>query len=81
VLQVKSRLPSNVHTVRLEDLVEDPVRIMSEVFGFLDLGLPAGTEDIYAQWAWKNANQRHPDFSLVTSPRASHIMQIYGYED
>jgi hypothetical protein len=81
VFQVKSRLPSKVRTVRLEDLVEDPIRIMSEMFSFLDLGLPAGTEDIYAQWAWKNANQRHQDFSLVASPRASRIMRIYGYED
>jgi hypothetical protein len=80
VLQIKSRLPDKVHTVRLEDLVEDPVRIMSETFGFLDLGLPAGTEEIYSQWAWKNANQRHQSFELDSSPRAYRIMQIYGYE-
>jgi hypothetical protein len=81
VLQVKSRLPSKVHTVRLEDLAEDPVRIMSETFSFLDLDLPPDAEEIIAKWAWKNPNRRHHSFDLNFSPRAYQIMQSYGYAD
>ena len=81
VLQAKSRFPHKVRTIRLEDLAEDPVRIMSEIFNFLGLSLPAGTEEIYAEWAWKNPNRRHQSFDLAISPRAYRIMQIYGYGD
>ena len=80
-LRIKSCLPDKVYTVRLEDLVEDPVRTMSDIFDFLGLGLPAGTEEIYTHWAWKNANQRHQSFNLAISPGAHRIMQRYGYAD
>ncbi len=81
VLQVKSRLPDSVHTVRLEDLTEDPVRIMVETFGFLDLDLPPEAEEVIADWAYKYPNQRHQGFNLRISPRAYRVMQTYGYGD
>lgn len=81
VLRIKSRLPNRVHTVRLEDLSDDPVRTMSEAFGFLDLGFPAGTEKLIAKWTWKNPNRRHESFDLSISPSAHRIMQTYGYVD
>jgi hypothetical protein len=62
--QVKSRLPNSVRTVRLEDLTEDPVRIMAERFGFLDLDLPPEAEEVIADCAYKYPNQRHQGFNL-----------------
>jgi Sulfotransferase family len=79
VLRIKSRIPNSVHTVRLEDLSDDPVRTMSEAFGFLDLDFPSGTEKLVAKWTWKNPNRRHESFDLSISPRAHRIMQTYGY--
>jgi hypothetical protein len=81
VLQVKSRLPNKVHTLRLEDLAEDPVRTMSEVFGFLELDPPSDTEELITDWARRNPNERHQSFDLPISPRAHRIMQSYGYVD
>jgi hypothetical protein len=91
VLQVKSRLPDKVHTVRLEDLAEDPVRIMSETLDFLDLDIPSGTfhtrggslsfEELIASSTWENPNRRHESFDLSISPCAHRIMQTYGYVD
>ena len=91
VLQVKGRLPDKVHTVRLEDLAEDPVRTMSEALNFLDLDVPSGTfharggdfrfEELISSWTWKHPNRRHKSFDLAVSPRVHRIMQRYGYED
>jgi hypothetical protein len=81
VLQIKSNLPNKVHTIRLEDLAEDPVRVLSGTFGFLGLDLPPDTEELYSAWVWKKPNQRHQSFDLPISDRAYRIMEIYGYAD
>jgi hypothetical protein len=81
VLQVKSRLPNKIHTLRLEDLSEDPVHITSETFKFLDLELSSEIEELVTNWVWKSPNERHQSFDLTISPRAHQIMRSYGYED
>jgi hypothetical protein len=80
VLQVKSRLPDKIHTIRLEDLPEDPLRIISETFAFLDLESSPEIEELVANWVRKNPNERHASFDLNISPRAYQIMRSYGYE-
>ena len=81
VLRAKSRLLNKIRTIRLEDLAEDPVRIMSETFSFLDLDLPSDVEKTIADWVWRNPNWRHRAFDLPVSPRACRVMQNYRYAD
>jgi hypothetical protein len=80
VLQVKSRLPDKVYTIRLEDLPEEPVRIISEILEFLDLESSSEFEELFANWVWEKPNERHQSFDLTISPRAHQIMRSYGYE-
>jgi hypothetical protein len=80
VLQTKSRLPTKVHTIRLEDLAEDPVHTMTKAFSFLNLHLPSDIEELIAEWARKNPNERYQNLNLAIPPRAYRVMQSYGYE-
>jgi hypothetical protein len=81
VLQVKSRLPNKIHTIRLEDLAEEPVSILSETLEFLNLESSSEIEELVANWVWKSPNERHQSFDLTISPRAFQIMRSFGYED
>jgi hypothetical protein len=81
VLQVKSRLPNRIHTIRLEDLAQEPDRVVSETFGFLDLDSSSEIEELVANWVREDPNERHQSFDLSISVRAHQIMRSYGYEE
>lgn len=79
VLQAKSLETSPIHTLRLEDLCEEPVKKMAELFDFLELETPPGIAESICQLTNPTPNRKYESFNLPISPRAARIMQCYGY--
>ncbi len=79
VLAAKSEPGAMIHTLRMEDLCQRPVDEMAAVFTFLDLEMPDGAPKRIARFIDPDPGRKHQSFTLPTSPRASQIMELYGY--
>lgn len=79
VLQAKSLRTNPIHTLRLEDLCDDPVERVAEMFDFLEVEMPRGIADPICELVRPTSSHQYESFSLSITPRATQVMQIYGY--
>jgi LPS sulfotransferase NodH len=80
VLRMKETDAEAIFTVRLEDLWREPHAIAGRLLDFLELET---TDDFAAQVPQlihpRDPNEKYASFALPEVPRASRIMEIYGY--
>jgi LPS sulfotransferase NodH len=80
VLRMKETDADAIFTVRLEDLWREPHAIADRLLDFLELD---PTDDFVTQIPQlihpRDPNEKYASFALPEVPRASRIMEIYGY--
>jgi hypothetical protein len=80
VLRMKEENGDAIFTVRLEDLWREPRAVAGRLLDFLELKT---TDDFAAQIPQlihpRDPNEKYASFALPEVPRASRIMEIYGY--
>lgn len=80
VLRMKEDRADAIFTVRLEDLWREPHAIAGRLLDFLGL---EPTDDFAAQIPQlihpRDPNEKYASFALPEVPRASRIMEVYGY--
>lgn len=80
VLRMKEENADAIFTVRLEDLWREPRAIAGRLMDFLDLDTPSElTEQIPQLIHPRDPNEKYASFALPEVPRASRVMEIYGY--
>ena len=80
VLQAKKQEDCPIISVRLEDLVEEPVEAMEKLMHFLDLEMTHHVRShIDRHLRRQDPNAKYAAFSLPEVPRARAIMELYGY--
>jgi hypothetical protein len=79
-LRMKEELGDAVFTVRLEDLWREPNAVAGRLLDFLEL---EWTDEFAAQVPQlihpRDPNEKYASFTLPEVPRATRIMEIYGY--
>jgi hypothetical protein len=80
VLQAKSMDGHAIHTLRLEDLCQNPVKVFEELCSFLKIKLNADLVSRVSHMVKPDPNVKYETFKLQYSPRARSIMEIYGYD-
>ncbi|HEX5725700.1 MAG TPA: sulfotransferase [Longimicrobiaceae bacterium] len=80
VLRMKESIPDAIFTVRLEDLWRESHAIADRLLDFLGLET---SDEFAAQIPQlihpRDPNEKYASFALPEVPRASRIMEIYGY--
>lgn len=79
VLQAKASEEVPILTIKFEELCENPVEGMEEIFNFLDLTLPGSIADRIRKDVHPNPNLKYETAPLPASARAAEIMEVYGY--
>jgi hypothetical protein len=79
VLEAKSWGGGRVHSLRMEDLCEEPVRRMREVFEHLEVDVPENMDDTIRASVRRDPNEKYRSFSLPALPAAERIMRLYHY--
>lgn len=74
---IESGVP--VHSLRLEDLCEQPVERMREVFEFLDLDVPADVAARIPEFIDRNPNRKYDGVALPDVPEAHPLIERYEY--
>lgn len=78
-LAVKDQEQLPVFSFRFEDLCENPVEIMRELFEFLNLGANNCMVEQIESQTKNHENDKYRDFPLTFSERALTIMERFGY--
>ncbi len=79
-LQAKEREIRPILTVRLEDLWAAPLATMAKVLSFLDLEMTEAFADLVSRMIYpRDPNQKYASLLLPDVPRATRIMNFYGY--
>jgi hypothetical protein len=78
-LELKKMLPTQVHTVRLEDLCTHPREQMSKLFTLIDLGASGTLLERLAGFVYSSPNEKYSCRLAPLSTEAERIMDIYGY--
>lgn len=80
VLRMKEENADAIFTVRLDDLWREPRAIAGRLLDFLDLQPTDEFEYLIPQLIHpRDPNEKYASFALPEVPRASRIMEIYGY--
>jgi hypothetical protein len=77
VLDLKAAHTSQVCTVRLEDLANDPCREMSRLFEFLSLEAPMELLQRLNAFTYADVNSKHGQVRLRVTKRARRLMNLY----
>lgn len=80
VLRMKESHGDGIFTVRLEDLWRDPHAVAGRLLAFLHLEPTKEFEELIPQLIHpRDPNEKYASFALPEVPRASRIMEMYGY--
>jgi hypothetical protein len=80
VLEAKQEADDAILTVRLEDLCADPEATMTRMLDFLDLEMSDAVARSIPQLVYyRDPNSKYASFALPAVPRATRIMEVYGY--
>jgi Sulfotransferase family len=80
VLKAKSLNRGLIHTLRLEDLCEEPVEKMADVFEFLAMAMSKEIVERIRELVSPTLNHKYNTLPFRVSSRANRIMKIYGYQ-
>jgi hypothetical protein len=78
ILNAKSE-GHQILSLRLEDLYEDPLKVMTLVFKFLELETQPEIVEAVISKTSRNTNEKYSDFTIPRSAEANRIMAYYGY--
>lgn len=80
VLRMKEENGDAILTVRLEDLWREPHAVVDRLLAFLDLEPSAELADLIPRLIHpRDPNAKYASFALPEVPRATRIMEMYGY--
>jgi hypothetical protein len=79
VLELTGSYPQRTHTIRLEDLCDQPAELMDGLFAFLDLEMCDDLRGRILRYVYAQPNDKYAGFVLPEVEGVQHIMDIYGY--
>jgi hypothetical protein len=79
VLDLKTTLPRQTHSLRLEDLCSRPAETTEDLFGFLELSMSEHLRERMLEYVYDLPNKKYAGFSLPHIDGVQLIMDIYRY--